>query len=122
MSRHPEQNTWIRQNETHHTPGATLAQTVRPWQTVTIDIVATAVGANEGTKKILTMTDARTRHVIAVPMPKVTARRIRNAIFTHLIYIYGIPEHIYSDSSKEIRHAMTHGTCAQWNIEHIDTR
>ena len=121
MNTQREENTRKQQQGAHPTPSAPRTKTSRPWQTVTITISATTTNKNEGTRRIMSITDAHTRHVIAIPMSIITARRIRKAIFRKLICKYGMPEHIHADSSTEIKNAMAHGTRTEGNIKHSNT-
>ena len=98
-----------------------IAQSIKPWQTVGIDIVGDLPVTKQGNKWILTMVDHFSRWPIGVAIPNRESATIARAVFDNLITMHGSPEKIISDQGKEFISKGMQELCKRWGIRKITT-
>lgn len=74
---------------------------------------------SEGHEYVLTMIDTFSRFTIVVPIPDKLPATIANAIFKHLICVFGVPDSILTDQGTEFVNQGLRSMCRQFDIRKI---
>jgi hypothetical protein len=74
---------------------------------------------SDGNEYVLTMIDVFSRFTITVPIANKEPATIANAIFQHLICVFGVPESILTDQGREFCNQGLASMCRQFNISKI---
>ena len=90
----------------------------RPLQRVAMDLVGRYC-ESEGNRYVLTMIDVFTRFTVTVPITDKQPRTIAQAIFKHLICVFGVPESILTDQGREFVNAGLASMCRTFGIRKI---
>ena len=98
-----------------------IAQAIRPWQTVGIDIVGDLPVTKQGNKWILTVIDHFSRWPIGIPIQDRESATIARAVFDNLITVHGAPEKVISDQGKEFISKGMQELCKRWGIRKVTT-
>ena len=95
--------------------------TSRPFERCHIDLVGPLEKSAEGHVYILTVIDARTRYLIAVPIRNKTAKIVAKALFERVISPYGPMETVVSDQGSEFIASIFKNLMEVWKIKHLTT-
>ena len=98
--------------------------TGRPGARVHVDIVGPLHKARyrgEEVAYVLTILDAFTRHLTAVPLVATATAYVLDALLENYIYVYGIPECIHSDRGANFVSQLFEGMMRKMNILHTKT-
>ena len=95
--------------------------TSRPFERCHIDLVGPLEKSAEGHVYILTIIDARTRYLIAVPIRNKTAKIVAKALFERVISPYGPMETVVSDQGSEFIASIFKVLMEVWKIKHLTT-
>ena len=74
---------------------------------------------SDGNEYVLTMIDVFSRFTITVPIANKEPATIANAIFQHLICVFGVPESILTDQGREFCNQGLASMCRQFDIAKI---
>ena len=102
-------------------PGAIIAKAVRPWHTLSIDIVTAQEEDANGYKYILSIMDIFTRYVITVPLQTKQATKVGDALFREVFTRYGRPVRIQSDEGSEFVNRGLRSMYLRWGIQEVST-
>ncbi len=102
-------------------PGAIIAKAVRPWHTLSIDIVTAQEEDANGYKYILSIMDIFTRYVITVPLQTKQATKVGEALFREVFTRYGRPVRIQSDEGSEFVNRGLRSMYLRWGIQEVST-
>ena len=102
-------------------PPLRLHNTSRPFQRVHVDLIGKLIKSKEGHEYILTMIDARTRFLVAVPLRNKTANLVAKNLMERVISIFGPPETLVSDLGSEFVSSVWKALMEVWSIYHLTT-
>lgn len=91
---------------------------LRPHQLVSIDLVGPLVTSRSQNKFILTILDEQSKYLIAKPMRSATSENVIKILKSQLIYVFGVPEIILSDSGSQFTSATFENFCKSFGIKH----
>jgi hypothetical protein len=94
--------------------------TTRPFQVVGFDIVK-LTKSDGGNEYLLTMIDHFSRYPLAVPIPDRQMKTVVQALHTHLICVFGVPEALLSDLEKSFTSEVTKGLLQKLGITKLNT-
>ena len=98
-----------------------VCNAVRPFQTVSIDLVGPLPPTLDGNVYILSMVDLFTRWAITCPIPSKDCAVVARVLWRELICKMAIPERIYSDRGGEFIGPAVKQMCKRWGIKKIET-
>ena len=90
----------------------------RPMQRIAMDLIGKFKKSDDH-EYVLTMIDVFTRFTITVPIANKQPSTIGNAIFQHLICVFGVPESILTDQGREFCNQGLTSMCRQFDIRKI---
>jgi len=94
--------------------------TTRPFQVVGFDIVK-LTKSESGNEYLLTMIDHFSRYPLAVAIPNRKIKTVVQALHSHLICVFGIPEALLSDQEKSFTSKVTEGLLRKLGIQKLNT-
>ena len=98
-----------------HQPLGSL-QASRPLQLVAMDF-HTIERSTDGREKILVLTDAYTKWVVAVPVRDETAFTVVKILIEKWITIFGVPEQLHSDQGRSFEAEVVQQLCRHYDIK-----
>ena len=101
-------------------PG-TVSNAIKPWETICIDIISATAVSKGGYAKILTILDAFTRYIMAIPLRHANAEEIGNALFREVFCRFGKPQRIHSDEGKEFVNDALTAMYERWGVNQTST-
>ena len=86
-----------------------------------MDLVGPLGDGNVGARYILTVEDAFTRYVTAVPIPNKETQTVARALLDRVVLVYGCPERIHSDQGTEFCSNLWKELMSQLRINKTET-
>lgn len=103
----------------HGLTGSLLAR--RPFELVSFDILGRFPRTAKGNEYLLTAVDAFTRYPLAIPIPDRSLKTVVEALFRHLVAVFGPPRHLLSDKEKSFTSKVTKALFAKMGVSKIET-
>ena len=90
------------------------------FQRLYIDIVGPIIATENSNCYILTMMDELTRYLVAVPLKKIDAITVADALVNNFILVYGAPKEILSDQGSQFMSQVFKNVCKLFKIKKIN--
>ena len=98
-----------------------LLEVEQPLDRVSIDLTGPHPRSSRGNVYLLTMIDAFSRFLIAVPIPNKFAVTVAKAIHRHLFVKFGLCRVIQSDRGREFQNEILSSICRKYGIRLVQT-
>ena len=102
-------------------PLSKLKDTQRPWERTHVDLIGPLPTSSEQHVYVLTIIDAFTRFLIAVPLRNKTSKLVAKALFERVISVFGPMETLVSDQGSEFVSNIWKELMQTWKIKHMTT-
>ena len=96
-----------------------MPQAVRPFQSLSFDLVGPFEQREAGNTMILTALCNFTRFAFAIPVPNGKAETVARALVDNIFWNFGPPEKIISDRAQAFIGEVIKGVCKAMDIKHI---
>jgi hypothetical protein len=92
-----------------------------PMYRLAIDLVGPNPRTARGNVFILTVLDAFSRYLIAIPIRNKSATTVAAALHRNVFAIWGLPRQLYSDRGGEFCNQLMDSICMEYGIRHLRT-
>ena len=102
-----------RPGRTPHAPMVTRQVGV-PFERIAMDICGKMVKTHEGNEYVLVISDYFSKYTIAVPMKDKSSRSVAEALCTHWVSFFGMPDIIHTDRGGEFENNVLRELCERF--------
>ena len=85
-----------------------------PFERVAMDICGKMVKTREGNEYVLVISDYFSKYTIAVPLKDKSSRSVADALCTHWVSFFGMPDVIHTDRGGEFENNLLHELCERF--------
>ena len=85
-----------------------------PFERIAMDICGRMTKTHEGNQYVLVISDYFSKYTIAVPLNDKTSRSVAEALCTHWVSFFGMPDVIHTDRGGEFENNVLHELCERF--------